>query len=90
MEDQQRCCIQEKDEQTLLPKEAHILYCVQQDVGDLLPVCGIECHLFCCCLLVGGSISVRDANRIYKLISKVENIIGQNLEAFESARVRGH
>ena len=59
--------------QTVFPSQAQILQHLQQDVGDLLPVCGSKRHLLCCCLL-GGSISAREVSRIYRLIRKVGNI----------------
>ena len=43
--------LQEGGEQTIHPEEAEILQCVQQDVGDLLSVCGGQCTFLCCSLL---------------------------------------
>jgi len=59
--------------------EAQILQCVEQDAGDLLPVCDLLC-----CSLLGSSISSRDASRINTLIRKAGTVIGLKLETFES------
>ena len=37
--------------QTLFLEEAKILQRVQQDVGDLSPVCCCQRHFLCCCVL---------------------------------------
>ena len=34
----------------LFPEEAEILQRVQQDVGNLLPVCCCKRHFLCCCV----------------------------------------
>lgn len=58
-----------------------------EEAQILLPVCGSESNLQCCCLL-GNSISATDASRINKLIHKAGTISGQNKDTFESVRNR--
>jgi len=54
---------------------------VQEDAGDLLPVCDAIYFAVACW---GSSISSRDASRINKLIRKAGTVIGLKLETFES------
>lgn len=55
----------ERGGETKPPEETHILHCVQQDAGDLLPVCAGQHLLLLCGLLErGGS----DTSRLDKVI----------------------
>ncbi len=45
------CCVQERDEQTLLTEDAEILQHVQQDAGHIRAVCCGHCTFLCCSLL---------------------------------------
>lgn len=51
---------------------------VIDDAQDLLQVCCGQCHPLCCCTLVQ---QVEDANSLNKLINKVSNIIGMDLDS---------
>lgn len=54
-----------------------ILWCVQHNAGDLWSVCW-------------GQHQCQRRSRINKLMCKAGSVIGQNVKAFESVRVKGH
>lgn len=79
----QRLCTR-RGKSRLFPEEAELLQCVQQDVGDVLPVCCCQTHFFFAVVCWSSNIRACDTNRLDKMIKKAGSVLGLKLESLET------